>query len=69
VAPSGVKCQEGRGFLDFECGTTANKGLLFGGLGAAGVGAALLAVGEGKRGLPSISPRPGGFMVRHRIRF
>ena len=64
---TGVECSSD--FETVECGTKANKGLIVSGLALAGVGAAVLVVGEGKRGMPSVSPRPGGFVVRHRVTF
>lgn len=66
LAPSGVSCQEtGRGLFDVSCGTTTNKGLLFGGLGAMGVGGFLLM----KKPSPSIQFGPGHVGVTHRIAF
>lgn len=66
AAPSGVKCSGD--FLSVECGTTANKGLLFAGLASAGAGATLIMVGEGKRGRPTISLRLAGMALRDQTR-
>lgn len=67
LAPSGVDCDVDNDF-NVDCGTTANKGLLFSGLGAMGVGAYLYFKGENMRG-PNIKPIPGGIVVRQRIKF
>ena len=62
---TGVKCTED--VSSFECGTTANKGLVFSGVAIAGVGAALIVIGQGKSGMPTLAPRPRGFEIRQRI--
>lgn len=67
VSPSGFKCDADDDF-NVDCGTTANKGLLFGGLGAAGVGAYLYFKGENMRG-PNIKPVSRGLVLEKRIRF
>lgn len=72
LSPSGVECSDTstRNTFSVECGTKANKGLLFTGLGAAGVGVLLLMKGEKHRNAsPSIVAVPGGAAVLHRIQF
>jgi hypothetical protein len=70
LAPSGVKCKDtgGRSF-GVECGTTANKGLLFTGLGAVGVGGYLIMRGEKQRSAPFVAPTVGGVVAGHRFTF
>lgn len=56
VHSTGVKCEEGSGLLDFNCSGTKSKGVIFSGLGAAGLGAWLFMRGERQRNvMPSIS--------------
>jgi hypothetical protein len=71
LAPSGVSCREtGPGLIDIECGTQANKGLLFSGLGAVGLGAYLWMKGDKQRAAqPILTPTPGGIALQHRFRF
>ena len=70
VMPSGVECREtGPSVFSLECGTKANKGLLFAGLGAAGLGGIMYMKGERQRAAPSITPTIGGVVIRQRVRF
>ena len=72
LAPTGISCkdQSTSTTFNFDCGTTANKGLLFGGLGAMAVGGLLLMKGERDRNRsPELVFHPGGVMVRERIRW
>lgn len=71
IAPSGVSCEDtGRNLADISCGTHANKGLLFTGIGAAGVGVFLWMKGDRQRqSQPSVAPTAGGFVVRQRFSF
>lgn len=71
VLPSGAECTDSstsRGFA-VECGTKANKGLLFAGVGAAGLGGFLYMKGERQRAAPSITATAGGVIIRQRVRF
>lgn len=67
VDKTGVECTGD--LFTVDCGTKANKGLIVSGLAVAGVGAAVLVVGEGKRGMPSITAGPGRFVVKERVKF
>lgn len=67
VYPSGIECKESR--TSFDCGTTANKGLLFGGLGAAALGGILIMRGEKQRSSPYIMPTERGVVVGQRLSF
>ena len=71
VNPTGATCTDRSTAttVSVSCGTTANKGLLFGGLGAAGVGAALLVRGEQLRSQTAIAATPHGLAVQRRFRF
>lgn len=70
VMPSGAECKETNSSLyGIECGTKANKGLLFAGLGAAGLGGFMYMKGEQQRATPSIMTTAGGVVVRSRVRF
>jgi hypothetical protein len=70
IYPSGAKCEEtgGRNF-GIQCGTTANKGLLFTGLGAAALGGYLIMRGEKQRNRPFVAPTAGGIVAGHRLSF
>jgi len=72
IFPSGVECTDRGGAfsLDVQCGTKANKGLLFTGIGAAGVGTFLMMKGSrDSSASPSVSPLVGGFVVRKSVGF
>ena len=63
----GVSCSSS--VTTFNCGSHANKGLLFAGLGSAGAGVFLFMKGEAQRNHPMIAPLPRGFILSHRIKF
>lgn len=65
--PSGVECSSDVNVTKVECGTKSNKGLLFGGVAAAGLGGYLYWKGERQRALPQIAVHGSGLMVRERI--
>lgn len=65
--PTGVECSETSSSI--ECGTKANKALLFSGLGAAALGGVLIMRGSRQSNAPSIVTTPGGIAVQQRIRF
>ncbi len=65
--PTSVECSETSS--SFECGTKANKALLFSGLGAAALGGVLIMRGNRQSNAPSIVTTPGGVAVQQRIRF
>lgn len=71
VTPAGVECSDVSTSRTYsvECGTKANKGLLFSGAGAIGLGGILYMKGERQRSTPSITPTAGGVVVRQRVRF
>lgn len=66
--PTGVECSDKGGLTSYsvECGTKANKGLLFSGIGAIGLGAFLFWKGERERS-PEIVVHGGRLFIRERI--
>jgi hypothetical protein len=69
ISPSGVECTSDLSATNVSCGTTANKGLVFAGAGAAALGGLLLMKGEKARAMPEILGQRGRFVVRQRIRW
>lgn len=63
---TGVRCESDA--VSFGCSTTRNKGLIFTGIGIAGVGSYFLLRGQRERS-PSVQFGPDGFAVRHRLSF
>lgn len=73
MSSSGVECTVGEsrsGAITGGCDTKSNKGLIFAGLGAAGVGGFLLMRGAKQRNSsPYIMPTVGGVSVGQRLSF
>lgn len=73
MSTSGVECTVGEtrsGTITSGCDSKSNKGLIFAGLGAAGLGGVLIMRGEKQRNsAPYIMPTAGGVAVGQRLSF
>ena len=69
VYKSGIECKDTSNSFGFECGQTANKTLVLGGLAVAVAGGVMYFVGEGKKKSIGIGISPSGLGVQTRVRF